>query len=161
MGFLCAAFGFQLAEHPSTYEFILFTVKSFRYQDKKYDMPEVLKSTELKEDLLEFVGECDCVDINDFASQVQDLVFYDDIVQDMEKSDEFTYKENSKIKISNPTTCDLMIWVAKYNDECEYSRQSKLDEKDMKDLFDWKRKLVEQNRMSDDTFLEMTTNCCS
>jgi len=161
MGFLSAAFGFTLAEHPSIYDFILFTVKSFRYREKKYDMPEVLKSEDSKSDLLEFVGECDCVDMNDFASQVQDLVYYDDIIQDMEKSNEFVYKENSKIKISNPTSCDLMIWISKYDDESEYHRQSKFDEKDMTDLFAWKRKLVEQNRMSADTFLEMSSNCCS
>ena len=169
MGFQCAAFGFVLAKHPSIYDLILFTVKSFQYQDKKYDMPKVLKNTELKSDLKEFVGECDCFDLNDFESQVQNLVYYDDIVQDMEYADQFTYKENSKIKVSNPTSCNLMIWIAKYDDESEplarlmhgsdYHRQ-KLNEKDMADLFAWKRQLVDQNRMDSDVFLEMTSNCC-
>lgn len=160
MGFQCAAFGFILAEHPSIYELILFTVKSFQYQDKKYDMPKVLKNTELKSDVKEFVGECDCFDMNDFESQVQNLVYYDDIVQDMEYADQFTYKENSKIKVSNPTSCNLMIWIAKYDDGSDCDRQKEFDEEDMADLFAWKRKLVDQNRMDSDTFLEMTSNCC-
>lgn len=156
MGFQRAAFGFVVCDHPSLDDFVAFVVKEFTLHGQHYVLTE-----ERTDECDKAVSELGC-SFNDFTSAATHIIYHDDIEADPQNENEFCYKNNKKIKISEITTCALMIWVAKYDDEDDsQSSDYHLDQDDILDLFAWKKILVDQDRIEEDAQLELFSNCCS
>lgn len=74
----------------------------------------------------------------------------------------FTYANNPSIKIGKAHCCAYMIYLGCVGDDCG-GENGPIDihENTLNDLFEWKRKLIDEDRLLSTANLKLIKNCCS
>ena len=158
--FHTAAFGILICKHENTKVFLKLIAKEYSIVSMEHTEGSLYLD---KHHNTTIHTECD---------NIYKISLYDDIKCELGSRFEingwdlqdikFTYIHNPKIKIGYPHICALMVYLGCAGDDLGGEKEPIIvNDETMTDLLAWKNILINEDRIPNESKLQMICNCCS